>query len=281
MTVRESWLQTRDRLEAANVPDAGLEAEVLLRHALGIDRAEYFASLEQPLALPEQDMADTLAERRVAGEPLAYIVGRREFYGHELCVGPGVLVPRQETELLVDAVLEFVAARNLRRPLVADAGTGSGAIPVAVAKALPGATVFGTDISPDALKVAEANVLAHGLQDQVRLLQGDLLEPLPSPVDVVVSNPPYVATDELAGLPADVRREPEVALDGGRDGLDAILELLRQAPARMRRPGMLAVEIAPSQLGEVVIGARRLFPDALITHRLDLAGLPRVVHVLR
>lgn len=281
MTVRESWVQTRDRLEAANVPDAGLEAEVLLRHALGIDRAEYFASLEQPVAVSEQGLADTLADRRVAGEPLAYILGRREFYGHELRVGPGVLVPRQETELLVDAALEFVTTHNLRQPLVADVGTGSGAIAIAVANALPGATVFGTDISRDALKVAEANVLAHGLQDRVRLLQGDLLEPLPEPVDVVVSNPPYLAKDELAGLPTEVKREPDVALDGGRDGLDAVSELLRQAPAHVKRPGMLAVEIAPRQLGEVVVQAQALFPDALVTHRLDLAGQPRVVHVLR
>lgn len=281
MTVRESWLQTRDRLEAANVPDAGLEAEVLLRHALGVDRAEYFASLEQQVGLSEQDVAEALADRRVAGEPLAYILGRREFYGLELRVGPGVLVPRQETELLVDAVLEFVRTQGLQQPTVADVGTGSGAIAIAVAKAMPGATVFGTDIAIDALKVAEANVLAHGVQDQVRLLQGDLLEPLPGPVDVVVSNPPYLAADELAGLPADVRREPEVALGGGLDGLDAISELLRRAPARMRRPGMLAVEIAPHQLEGVVEQAQGLFPDALVTHRLDLAGLPRVVHILR
>ena len=281
MTVRESWLQTRDRLEAVNVPDAGLEAEVLLRHALGIDRVEYFASLEQPVAVSEQELADTLAERRAGGEPLAYILGRREFYGHEIGVGPGVLVPRQETELLVDAVLEFVRTQGLQQPTVADVGTGSGAIAISVAKALPGATVFGTDISADALKVAEANVLAHGLQDRVRLLRGDLLEPLPGPVDVVVSNPPYLTTEELAGLPPDVRREPQVALDGGRDGLDTILRLLRQAPARMRRPGMLAVEIAPSQLEGVVVQAQGLFPDALVTHRLDLAGLPRVVHILR
>jgi release factor glutamine methyltransferase len=281
VTVRESWLQTRDRLEAANVPDAGLEAEVLLRHALGVDRAEYFASLEQPVEVSERHLADALADRRVAGEPLAYILGRREFYGHELRVGPGVLVPRQETELLVDAVLEFVADHNLRRPTVVDVGTGSGAIPIAVAKSLPDATVFGTDISPDALKVAEANVLAHGVQDRVRLLQGDLLEPVQEPVDAIVSNPPYLTTDELAGLPADVRREPEIALDGGRDGLEAIWALLRQAQSLLRRPGVLAVEIAPRQVEEVVEMAQGLFPGALVTHRLDLASLPRVVHVLR
>jgi release factor glutamine methyltransferase len=281
VTVRESWLQTRDRLDAANVPDAGLEAEVLLRHVLGVDRAEYFASLEQPMAVSERDLADSLANRRVAGEPLAYILGRREFYGHELRVGPDVLVPRQETELLVEAVLEFVSTQGLQRPTVADVGTGSGAIPIAVAKALPDATVFGTDISPDALKVAEANVLAHGVQDRVRLLQGDLLEPVPGQVDVVVSNPPYLATDELAGLPVEVRREPEIALDGGRDGLDAMAALLRQAQGLLRRPGMLAVEISPHQLEGVVEQAQGLYPDALVTHRLDLAGLPRVVELSR
>jgi release factor glutamine methyltransferase len=279
VTVRESWLQTRNRLEAANVVDAGLEAEVLLRHVLGIDRAEYFASLERPLALPEQDLADTLAERRIAGEPLAYILGHREFYGHEFGVGPGVLVPRQETELLVDAVLEFVSTRSLRRPLIADVGTGSGAIAIAVAKALPDATVFATDISHDALKIAEANALALDVQDAVRLLHGDLLEPLPGPVDIIVSNPPYLTTDELSGLAREVRREPETALDGGRDGLATISELMRQVAGLVQKPRLLAVEIGPSQLESVVLLAQGLFPESRVTHLLDLAGLPRVVHV--
>ena len=279
MTVRESWLQTRNRLEAANVVDAGLEAEVLLRHVLGIDRAEYFASLERPLALPEQVLADTLAERRIAGEPLAYILGHREFYGHKLGVGPGVLVPRQETELLVDAVLEFVSTSSLRRPLIADVGTGSGAIAIAVAKALPDATVFATDISHDALKIAEANALALDVQDAVHLLQGDLLEPLPGPVDIIVSNPPYLTTGELSGLAIEVRHEPETALDGGRDGLAAISELMRQVAGLVQKPRLLAIEIGPSQLESVVLLAQGLFPDSGVTHLLDLVGLPRVVHV--
>ncbi len=280
MTVRESWLQTRDRLEAADVVDAGLEAEVLLRYVLGIDRAEYFASLERPVALPEQDLADTLAERRIAGEPLAYILGRREFYGHEFGVGPGVLVPRQETELLVDAVLEFVSTSNLRRLLIADVGTGSGAIAIAVAKALPDATVFATDISHVALKIAEANALSLDVQDAVHLLQGDLLEPLPGPVDIIVSNPPYLTAGELAGLTSEVRREPETALDGGSDGLAAISELMRQVAGLVQQPRLLAIEIASSQLESVVLLAQGLFPDSEVTHLMDLAGLPRVVHVL-
>ena len=280
MAVRESWLQTRDRLEAADVVDAGLEAEVLLRYVLGIDRAEYFASLERPVALPEQDLADTLAERRIAGEPLAYILGRREFYGHEFGVGPGVLVPRQETELLVDAVLEFISTSRLKRPLIVDVGTGSGAIAIAVAKALPDATVFATDISHNALKIAEANALSLDVQDAVHLLQGDLLEPLPGPVDIIVSNPPYLTAGELVGLTSEVRREPETALDGGRDGLAAISKLMRQVAGLVQQPRLLAIEIASSQLESVVLLAQGLFPNSEVTHLLDLAGLPRVVRVL-
>jgi len=191
-----------------------------------------------------------------------------------------VLVPRQETELLVDAVLEFVSTSNLRNPLIADVGTGSGAIAIAVAKALPDATVFATDISHDALKIAEANALAHDVQDAVRLLHGDLLEPLPGPVDIIVSNPPYLTTDEIPGLASEVRHEPETALDGGRDGLAAISELMRQAAGLVQKSRLLAVEIAPSQLDSVVLLARGLFPDSQVTHLLDLTGLPRVVHVL-
>ena len=280
MTVRESWLQTRDRLEAADVVDAGLEAEVLLRYVLGIDRAEYFASLERPVALPEQDLADTLAERRIAGEPLAYILGCREFYGHEFGVGPGVLVPRQETELLVDAVLEFVSTSSLRRPLIVDVGTGSGAIAIAVAKALPDATVFATDISHNALKIAEANALSLDVQGAVHLLQGDLLEPLLGPVDIIVSNPPYLTAGELVGLTSEVRREPEPAREGGRDGLAAISKLMRQVAGLVQQPRLLAIEIASSQLESVVLLAQGLFPNSEVTHLLDLAGLPRVVRVL-
>jgi release factor glutamine methyltransferase len=161
-----------------------------------------------------------------------------------------------------------------------DVGTGSGAIAIAVAKALPDATVLATDISRDALKIAEANALSLDVQGAVHLLQGDLLEPLLGPVDIIVSNPPYLTAGELVGLTSEVRREPETALDGGRDGLAAISKLMRQVAGLVQQPRLLAIEIASSQLESVVLLAQGLFPDSEVTHLLDLAGLPRVVRVL-
>ena len=280
MTVRESWLVARDRLANSSVADAGLEAEVILRHALGLGRAEFFAALGDEVLQAQGALAESLVRRRASGEPLAYILGSREFYGLDFWVNPDVLVPRQETELLVDKVLEFCAARpSDRRLAIADIGTGSGAIAVAIAKNLPHATIYATDSSRSALVVTEVNRRRHQVADRVHLRRGDLLEALEAPVDVVVSNPPYVRARELAGLPREVRREPASALDGGADGLEMIRLLLRQAPDYVRPGGLLAVEIAPGQLDPVTEIARTRFPRAAVSHELDLSGMPRVVKV--
>ncbi len=280
MTVRESWMRTRDRLVAASVVDAALEAEVLLRHAMGVGRAEFFAALGDPVPGVQQEGADRLVERRVAGEPLAYIVGGREFYGLDFLVNSDVLVPRQETELLVDQVLEFYArGPAATAPVVADVGTGSGAIAVAIAVNMPDATVYATDSSREALEVADANSRRHRVSNRVRLVHGDLLDALPGPVDAIVSNPPYLTATELDGLEPELRREPASALDGGADGLDVLGRLIRRAPEYIRRGGLMAVEIAPGQLGDVVRMARAGFPGANVVHVEDLLGLPRVVAV--
>ncbi len=287
MTIGESWLRARDRLASARVTDSGLEAEVLLRHALGVDRAVFFAVLGDEAAPELQKLADSLVRRRGAGEPLSYILENREFYGLDFMVNPSVLVPRQETEWLVDKVLEFCARRTGSAGglghgnglTVADIGTGSGAIAVAIAKGLPLATVYATDASPEALAVADVNRTRHGAAGRVHLRHGDLLQALPAPVDVLVSNPPYIRTAELAGLAPEVRREPVLALDGGPDGLDVMRRLFRQASGFVRQGGLMAVEIAPGQLEAVTRIARSCFPTGQVSHDLDFAGLPRVVRV--
>jgi release factor glutamine methyltransferase len=281
VTIRESWLRAKDRLASARVADSGLEAEVLLRHALGVDRAVFFSALGDNVTPDRQMRADSLVGRRAAGEPLAYILENREFYGLDFLVNSSVLVPRQETELLVDNVLEFAAKgrRNRQDLTVADIGTGSGAIAVAIARNLPQATVSATDSSREALVVADVNRRRHGVVDRVHLRHGDLLQALPAPVDVLVSNPPYLRTVELAGLAPEVRREPIRALDGGPDGLDVIRRLFRQASGRVRPGGLMAVEVAPQQLEDVTHLARSCFPTGQVSHDLDLSGLPRVVCV--
>lgn len=279
MRVREFWAGSRDRLARAGVNDASLEAEVMLRTAMGVDRTGFVASLNMTLEPDRARMADGLVARRLAGEPLAYIVGSREFYGLDFLVNPSVLIPRQETEHLVDSVLAFSRRVNDPPLEVADVGTGSGAIAVAIAHQLPEAKVYATDSSSAALEVADVNRRRHGVADRVHLCEGDLLEALPRVVDLIVSNPPYIATDEFETLPADVLREPILALDGGPDGLAVTRRLVQGAPSYLRPGGRLVVEIAPSQLDAASRTAAEVFGGADVGFERDLAGDPRVLVV--
>lgn len=273
-------MRVAERLESNRIADSRLEAEVLVRHALGMDRAEFFVALDRGLTDRQSCGIDELAQRRLDGDPLAYILGHREFYGLGFAVNSSVLVPRQETELLVDKVLAFGATREPGECLeVADVGTGSGAIAIAIACNLPGAVLYATDASRDALAVADINRRAHGVADRVHLSHGDLLEALSGPVDVVVSNPPYIRSGDIEGLAQDVRREPAAALDGGADGLELVGRLIRQAPAYVRPGGRLIVEIAPEQLGWVCQLARDIFKGSRVSFDTDLQGQPRAVCV--
>ena len=280
MIVAEAHSEARGRLEEHQVPDAGLEAELLLRHALATDRAGYFMSVNNTLTTSQRERVDLLTLRRTAGESLAYILGHREFYGLDFIVSPAVLVPRQETELLVDKVREFATARRGERVAIADIGTGCGAIAIAVAHHLSEATVYATDLSREALAVAAANRSKHGLSGRVRLAHGDLLAPLPAAVRVIVTNPPYIRTARIPELSREVRGEPLLALDGGEDGLGLIRRLFQQAPDRVQSGGALFVEIDPGQVEDVMQIGREAFPAASVSFSHDLLGLPRVVSVL-
>ena len=251
----------------------------MLRHALGMVRAEYFASLGEPVPPNMAARAEGLSKRRVDGEPLAYITGRREFQGLEFLVDERVLVPRQETELLVDLALEACVPRHGERMVITDAGTGSGAVAVALASQLPSAVVYATDVSTGALEVARSNAERHGVAERVHFLCGDLLCPVPERADVIVSNPPYVTTGELAELPSDVRREPTIALDGGPDGMQIIARLLEQASRLLRPGGAVFVEMAPEQRGAVARMAAHRFPGATIEVIKDGMGQNRVLGV--
>ena len=277
MTLRSAWMRARSRLERAGIDDAALESEVMLRHALGVDRAAFFAALEEHPDSSALRRADSLVERRERGEPLAYMLGRREFYALDILVTPAVLIPRQETELLVDSILEYGAGRP--DLAVADVGTGSGAIAVAVAVNLPSCRVYATDASEAALRVARDHCRMHGVEDRVELRRGDLLDTLDVRVDVIASNPPYVMTGEIEGLGREIGREPVEALDGGTDGLDVIRRLFEQAPAAVKPGGAVLVEIDPRQLQPVTSLAAAAFPNGRVSHRRDLSGRPRIVVV--
>ena len=295
MRIRESWARATGQLAQMGILDASIEAEVLLRHATSLERAGFFAALHDQLAPHHQEMVERSIQRRLGGEPLAYITGHREFYGLDFDVSPSVLIPRQETELLVDKVLEFFKQRlpidklgagrrcsqytPERHAVIADVGTGSGAIAVAIARHLARATIYAIDSDHEALLVADINRRRHAVWRRVHLLQGNLLEPLRQPVDLIVANLPYLRTDEIASLPPEVRREPPHALDGGSDGLDITKRLLHQAPSYIRPGGALLVEIAPQQLGVVWHTAMEAFHTAHVTFARDLLGLPRVVSI--
>lgn len=279
MRVAEALAAARSSLEAAT-PDAAIEAEVLVRHAGRMDRAALYASLGEPVAPAVWQEAASLVDRRLHGEPLAYITGRREFYGLDLQITPDVLVPRQETEILVEKVVEFVRSSGRgERVTIVDVGTGSGAIAAALATQFQNATVIGTDLSARALKVADGNLQRLGLRDRVHLAMSDLLDGLDGPFDVIVSNPPYVATADMDGLPSDVQREPVLSLDGGFDGLRVVERLVCQSAARLAPDGGLFVEIAPDQARLVADMAHCRMPGSRVTVADDLTGAARAVIV--
>jgi release factor glutamine methyltransferase len=280
VTIAEAISAATRRLEAAGIEDARLEAELLLRHAFRIDRAALLARLDE--TLPEATAAcyESLLSRRLEHEPSAYILGEREFYGLAFKVTPDVLIPRPETELLVETAIELAKPRSrIRRgPIIADVGTGSGAIAVALALNVPRSTVYAIDCSREALAVAEANAKTHGVADRVMCLHGDLLSPLPEYVDVIVANLPYVTSAEIETLAPEVRdHEPRLALDGGADGLDLIHRLLDEAPRYLRPNGAVCIEMGATQGEAAISAARDAFPNASVDIRQDFAGRDRVV----
>jgi release factor glutamine methyltransferase len=268
-----------------------LDAELLLAHVLGWGRARLLAEGRLALTEAQASVFRDLVARRAALEPVAYLIGHKEFFGIDFLIDRRALMPRPETELLVELALAHARRRTKderpkkldRSPLVvrpssfvvADIGTGSGVIAIALALHLPEAQIAALDISPDALALARQNVERHGLAGRVRLLQGDLLDPLDTSVDLIVSNPPYTI---LAAIDEGVRRyEPHQALDGGVDGLDVYRRLLNQAPAKLHPDGVVLLEIGATQAAAVTDLARLAFPDATISVHRDLAGHDRVV----
>jgi release factor glutamine methyltransferase len=263
-------------LREAGIESPQLDAEVLLAHSLGINRGELYARLDQRPEEAAEKLFRSVVARRLLHEPVAYITGHKEFYGLELQVDRRVLIPRPETETLVQVALTI--ARQHRVTDLAEVGVGSGAVAIALAVNLPWAEIYATDSSALALEVAEENCRRHDVWDRVHLALGDLLDPLPEPVGLVVANLPYVAEEELDSLASDITAyEPLSALDGGPDGLDHIRRLLGQAGPWLKPPGMICLEIGATQALAVNDVAREHFPEATVALVRDLAGLDRVV----
>ncbi len=273
---RQAW----EALKMAGIADPVREADWLLTAALGLPRHALLVEGDLAVSPVQAERARSLIRRRTAREPLQYLLGTQEFRGLEMTVTVDVLIPRPETELLVEAVLQAVT--DIERPRVLDVGTGSGCIAVAVARARSDATVVALDISAPALAVAQANAVRHGVRDRIRVVQADLLAAFsvsPDGVfDVIVSNPPYIPAREIDALQPEVARyEPRAALAGGLDGLAYQRRLLQEAPRLLKRRGQLILELGCGQADRVLGWAQQTGAVIVLECRKDAAGIERVL----
>lgn len=273
MTRAKALEESRNKLITAGFSEGLLEAEVLLRHALQMSRAELYSSLDTTLTRKERSFFNVLILRRLGGEPVSYIIEHREFYGLDFFVDSRVLIPRPETEMLVEEAIRLT--RGLDKPVICDVGTGSGAIAVSLAKHIPAASIYGIDIMPECIEVARRNAALHEVRERITFLTCDLLSALPEKVDIIIANLPYVKTSEVWML----NEEPATALDGGEDGLDAIRRLIAQIEGHLTPGGKCLLEIGINQNGAVRDIINDIIPGARVKTSRDLAGIVRMLTV--
>lgn len=277
LTIRHA-LQDAARQIAPVSDSASLDAQVLLAEVLGVNRAYLLAHGDEVLAAQQAAAYARLVQRRAGGEPVAYLLGRRAFYDRDLIVTPAVLIPRPETELLLEEALRFASQRP--HLSAADIGTGSGALAVTFAAHMPQAAVYAIDISPQALEIARRN--AEQQQVQVTFLEGDLLQPLIErgiKVDVLMANLPYIASGDLPGL-AVSRYEPQLALDGGPDGLDLVRRLLVDVPQVCDEGTLVLLEIGADQGAAALALAQEVVNPQQAAVLQDYAGLDRIIRLI-
>ena len=270
-TLMEFLRWTADFFKQHGVPQARLDAEVLLAHVLGCSRMDLYLAFDKPLGEADRARYRELVRRRAKERvPVAYLTERREFWSLPFRVTPDVLIPRPETETLVRVAADLKPARAL------EIGVGSGCIAGALARELPSVEIVACDVSRAALELARENLAALGVLERVALVEARELGAVPSGFDLVLSNPPYVASGDLAGLAPELQHEPRLALDGGPDGLDVIRQLCAEAPARLARPGAIAFEVGAGQ-APAVAELLRATGAAEVESFDDLAGISRVV----
>lgn len=273
-----------ERLAREGIESPALDMSLILAEATGTNRLGLYLNLDRPLNKDEREAARKMLARRIKREPIAYILGRREFFGLTFEVTPAVLIPRPETELLVEQAVAWIRERaeSVPEPLLADVGTGSGAIAVAAAHACPASRWIATDLSASALEVARRNAARHGVDVRIDFRQGSLLEPIAEPLDGICANLPYVAErDRTAMMPDVLAHEPHSALFSGPEGLDHIRKMIDEAPPRLKPGGLLLLECGADQDEAIVdlLTAHDAFGFVRVHN--DLAGHGRVIQTER
>ena len=281
-TIRQALQETHRGLEAIGIPDSRLEAEVMVMNVMRLPRQDIFAHQEDEVSGQQERELAEMVRRRLTREPLAYILGYKEFYGINLLVNSNVLIPRPETETMVEHAL-FMALMGMesRELVVADVGTGTGNIAINLAIHLPAAHIYALDVEDAVLDVTSYNIRAHNVADRITLAKGDLLEPLPEPVDLVVANLPYIPTRRIPTLQPEIQWEPSGALDGGDEGLDLLRRLISQADSKLKEQAVMLLELDPEQVAPVETFVKEYLPGATTSVEQDLARQDRIFVITR
>src|ERR1700737_3462353 len=275
--IKAQLAKTRAALANADIPYAWLDAEILVAHVLQSSRERLHSHPEQLLTGSQRQRLRRLTTRRAARVPVPYLVGEREFYGHMLRVTPAVLIPRPSSELLVELAVEWLKTHPQARRVI-DLGTGSGAVAISVAKAVPRARIEARDVSARALRVAAENIARHRLLRRITTVKANLLRGA-APADLILANLPYIPAARRRVRPKELEYEPALALYAGRDGLSLIRAALDQAPAVVKPGGLVLFECDPAQTRRIVRVALGHWPAAQISVHKDMAGLDRVVQI--
>jgi len=285
MIIREALVLGQKKLNASGIESSNLDVSLLLAHVLNIEQTKLIAIYTDFLSEEKLTLFHKLLERRIEGECIAYILGKKEFWGIEFIVNSAVLVPRPDTEILVEEVLKLLAADNKNQEAennirVLDLCTGSGAIAIALKSSMPALTIWATDICEKALEVAKKNAEKLLAPNTIQFFQGNLYEALPASnsrqFDIITSNPPYILSGKLKSLPPEVQKEPRLALDGGIDGLDIIRKIIEDAPDYLKPGGKLFLEADPDQMNTISLLLEKNGYSSIKKYK-DLSGLERVI----
>jgi release factor glutamine methyltransferase len=275
--VKAQLAATRATLATAGIPYPWLDAEILVAHVIDSSRERLHSHPERQLTPAQRARLRRLTNRRVARVPVPYLIGEREFYGHMLRVTPAVLIPRPSSELLVELAIDWLTTHPTARRVI-DLGTGSGAVAISVAKAVPRIRIEARDVSVRALRVAADNIARHRLRTRITTVRGNLLRGA-APADLILANLPYIPEALRRVRPRELEYEPALALDGGKDGLALIRVALAQAPAALKPGGLVLFECDPAQTRRIIRLAQGQWTAAEVTVHKDLAGLDRVVRI--